>query len=79
MMVIGYNAMQASGNQPTEAAIGSKYSDKEAVSDYAAGKVGGLIGAGLISGIDENSISPATGATRAQSCKFVCMMMDYKK
>lgn len=63
---------------PDGADIG-KFTDRAAISDYAAEAVSKLNACGIINGMGDLSFAPKSGATRAQAAAIVYRMIEYMK
>lgn len=55
-----------------------EYNDINSVADYAADAMLRLSSMGIISGFDDNTLRGASNATRAQSAKIICTLMEKK-
>ena len=51
------------------------FTDGESISPWAEEFVAKAVSAGLMNGIDENTFSPKSGATRAQAATVICRML----
>lgn len=63
------------GSPPTENAI-DKFSDSDAVSDYAKNAMNWAVSNGIVSGVTETELSPKTNATRAQLATIMVRFLN---
>ena len=57
----------------------SKYTDASSVASYAKDAMAWAVDAGVVSGTSATTLSPESGASRAQVATMLCRFLDYAK
>lgn len=77
LCVLGYRLIKQYKDVETEESAELKFTDKEAISDYAIEAVEFMQNNGIVHGYEDGSFKPSGTATRAEACIIIYLISQY--